>query len=52
LNEVLSQLWDEFERALARGEIKQIEPEIKDWVKDALAGVPIIDAEISRASGS
>lgn len=42
-NEILTQLWGEFEKSLARGEVMALEPEFETWVRDALSGIPIIE---------
>jgi len=36
LNDVLSELWTTFSRALSQGDIVELEPEYEQWVKDAL----------------
>ena len=36
LNEVLSELWTTFSRALSAGDVVELEPEYEQWVKDAV----------------
>ena len=36
LNDVLTQLWTTFSRALGEGDIVELEPEYEKWVSDAL----------------
>ena len=37
LNDVLTELWTTFSRALSEGDIVELEPEYEQWVKDAVA---------------
>jgi hypothetical protein len=43
LNDVLSELWTTFSRALSQGDVVELEPEYEQWVKDAL-NVKALDA--------